>query len=92
MLAAFCFAEPALLAANATLYAGYGSAPVDVFVAATLLVVVPPALLLGIEELVGVASRDWLGRVHLVLVAGLAALGVSTLLFASGRWRGCSAR
>ncbi|MEX2253765.1 MAG: sulfatase-like hydrolase/transferase, partial [Thermoleophilaceae bacterium] len=84
VLAAFCFAEPALLAANATLYAGYGSAPLDVFVAATLLVVLPPAILLGLEELAGLAGHDWRERLHLVFVGGLAALGASTLLFASG--------
>jgi len=76
VLSAFALAQPLfnLLSDNPEFFAARGSTAVDVIVFAVLLVVVPPALLLGIELLIGLAgTRARLGT-HLVLIALLAAV------------------
>lgn len=76
VLSAFALAQPLfnLLSDNPEFFAARGSTAVDVIVFAVLLVVLPPALGLAIELLVGLAGpRARLGA-HLVLMAFLAAV------------------
>ena len=82
VLTTFAFAQPLfdLLGRTPEFFAVRGSHTVDVVVFALVLVLVPPALLLGIEALVGLVSPRAAWIVHLVLVgalAGLVALQVS---------------
>lgn len=76
VLSAFALAQPLfnLLSDNPEFFAARGSTATDIIVFALLLVVIPPALGLAIELLVGLAGpRARLGA-HLVLIAGFAAV------------------
>jgi Sulfatase len=72
----FAVAQPLfdLLKDNPEFFAARGSSGFDVISWSVLLVVLPPALLLGIELLVGLAGRAARRGAHLVLIAGLVAL------------------
>jgi hypothetical protein len=76
VLSAFALAQPLfnLLSDNPEFFAARGSTAVDVIVFAVLLVVLPPALLLGIELLIGLAGPRARYGAHLVLLALLAAV------------------
>jgi len=76
VLSAFALAQPLfnLLSDNPEFFAARGSTAVDVIVFAVLLVVLPPALLLAIELLVGLAGPRARRGAHLVLMALLAAV------------------
>jgi Sulfatase len=70
VLSAFALAQPLfnLLSDNAEFFAARGSSAFDVISFSVLLVVVPPALLLAIEALVGLASEKARDIVHLVFI------------------------
>lgn len=72
----FAVAQPLfdLLKDNPEFFAARGSSGFDVISWSVLVVVLPPALLLGIELLVGLAGRRARQIAHLVLIAGLVAL------------------
>ena len=76
VLSAFALAQPLfnLLSDNPEFFAARGSTAVDVIVFAVLLVVVPPAIGLAIEALVGLAGPRARYGAHLVLMAFLAAV------------------
>ncbi len=76
VLSAFALAQPLfnLLSDNPEFFAARGSTASEIIVFGILLVVVPPAILLGIELLVGLASRAARDVLHLVFVGGLAAV------------------
>jgi hypothetical protein len=76
VLSAFALAQPLfnLLSDNPEFFAARGSTAVDVIVFAVLLVVLPPALGLALELLVGLAGPRARGVAHLMLVALLAAV------------------
>ncbi len=76
MLSAFALAQPLfnLLSENPEFFAARGSTASDIIVFGVLLVLVPPAILLAIELLVGLASDAARSAVHLVFVGGLAAV------------------
>jgi hypothetical protein len=76
VLSAFALAQPLfnLLSDNPEFFAARGSAAVDVIVFAVLLVVVPPAIGLAIESLVGLAGARARDGAHLVLIAFLASV------------------
>jgi Sulfatase len=70
VLSAFALAQPLfnLLSDNPEFFAARGSTAFDIISFALLLVVVPPAILLLVEFLVGLASEAAAGVVHLVFV------------------------
>jgi len=72
----FAVAQPLfdLLKDNPEFFAARGSSGFDIISFAVLLVVVPPAIGLAIEALVGLAGRTPRQAVHLVLIGGLVAL------------------
>ena len=72
----FAVAQPFfdLLKDNPEFFAARGSSGFDVISFAVLLVIVPPALLIGIELLVGLAGKPARRSAHLVLIAVLVAL------------------
>ncbi len=72
----FAVAQPLfdLLKDNAAFFAARGSSGPDVVSFAVLLVVVPPALFLALELLVGLAGRSARRGAHVVLIACLVAL------------------
>jgi hypothetical protein len=72
----FAVAQPLfdLLKDNAAFFAARGSSGFDVVSFAVLLVVLPPALLLTVELLVGLAGRSARRGAHMVLIACLVAL------------------
>jgi hypothetical protein len=72
----FAVAQPLfdLLKDNPEFFAARGSSGFDVISWSVLVVVLPPALLLGIELLVGLAGETARRGAHLVLIAGLVAL------------------
>jgi hypothetical protein len=74
VLSAFALAQPlfGLLSDNPEFFAARGSTAADIIVFAFLLVVVPPAILLAIELLIGLAGRRARLGAHLVLLALLA--------------------
>lgn len=74
VLSAFALAQPLfnLLSDNPEFFAARGSTAMDIVVFAVLLVVLPPALLLGIELLIGLAGCKARLGAHLVLMALLA--------------------
>jgi hypothetical protein len=76
VLSAFALAQPLfnLLSDNPEFFAARGSTAMDIIVFALLLVVLPPALLLGIELLVGLAGPQARLGAHLVLMALLAGI------------------
>ena len=76
VLSAFALAQPLfnLLSDNPEFFAARGSTAMDIVVFAVLLVVLPPALLLGIELLVGLAGPKARLGAHLVLMALLAGI------------------
>lgn len=76
VLSAFALAQPLfnLLSDNPEFFAARGSEPAEIIVFAVLLTLVPPALLLGIELLVGLAGRRARQAAHVVLMGLLAAL------------------
>ena len=76
MLWTFAVAQPLfdLLKDNPEFFAARGSSGFDVISWSVLLVVLPPALLLAVELLVGLAGRTARRGAHLVLIAGLVAL------------------
>jgi hypothetical protein len=78
VLSAFALAQPLfnLLSDNPEFFAARGSTAMDIIVFALLLVVLPPALLLGIELLIGLAGRKARLGAHLVLMALLAGIVV----------------
>ena len=76
MLSAFALAQPLfnLLSDNPEFFAARGSTASEIIVFGVLLVLVPPAILLAIELLVGLVSEPARQVVHLVFIAGLAAV------------------
>jgi hypothetical protein len=76
VLSAFALAQPLfnLLSDNPEFFAARGSTATDVIVFAVLLVVLPPALGLAIELLIGLAGPGPRRIAHLVLMALLAAV------------------
>ena len=72
----FAVAQPLfdLLKDNAEFFAARGSSGFDIISFAVLLIAVPPALLLAIELLVGLAGRSARRGAHVVLIACLVAL------------------
>lgn len=76
VLSAFALAQPLfnLLSDNPEFFAARGSTAAEIIVFGVLVVLVPPAILLAIELLVGLASESAGRVVHLVFVAGLAAV------------------
>lgn len=72
----FAVAQPLfdLLKDNPEFFAARGSAGFDVISWSVLVVVLPPALLLAVELLIGLAGRTARQAAHLVLIAGLVAL------------------
>jgi hypothetical protein len=72
----FAVAQPLfdLLKDNPEFFAARGSSGFDIVSFSVLLVVLPPALLLGIELLVGIAGRGPRQAAHVVLIAGLVTL------------------
>lgn len=76
VLSAFALAQPLfnLLSDNPEFFAARGSTATDIIVFALLLVVLPPALLLAIELLIGLAGPRARLAAHLVLLALLAAV------------------
>lgn len=76
VLSTFALAQPlfSLLSDNPEFFAARGSTATDIIVFALLLVVVPPALGLAIELLVGLAGPGPRRIAHLVLMALLAAV------------------
>jgi hypothetical protein len=72
----FAVAQPLfdLLKDNPEFFAARGSSGFDIISWSVLLVVLPPALLLGAEVLVGLAGDRVRQIAHLVLIAGLVAL------------------
>ena len=72
----FAVAQPLfdLLKDNPEFFAARGSSGFDVISWSVLVVVLPPALLLGIELLIGLAGGTARRGAHLVLIAGLVAL------------------
>jgi hypothetical protein len=72
----FAVAQPLfdLLKDNPEFFAARGSSGFDIISFSLLLVLVPPALLLGIELLIGLAGPPARQGAHLVLVGGLVAL------------------
>ena len=76
VLSAFALAQPLfnLLADNPEFFAARGSTASEIIVFGVLLVLAPPAILLAIELLVGLVSAPARHVVHLVFLAGLAAV------------------
>jgi Sulfatase len=76
VLSAFAFAQPLfdLLGKTPEFFVVRGSRAVDVIVFALVVVLAPPAILLGVEALVGLASRKAARVVQLVFVGALAAV------------------
>ena len=76
VLSAFALAQPLfnLLSDNPEFFAARGSTATDIIVFAVLLVVLPPALLLGVELLIGLAGPSARRVAHLALMALLAAV------------------
>ena len=76
VLSAFALAQPLfnLLSDNPEFFAARGSTAMDIIVFAVLLVVIPPAIGLAIELLVGLAGPTARLGAHLVLLALLAAI------------------
>jgi len=76
VLSAFALAQPlfSLLSDNPEFFAARGSTALDVISFGVLLVVLPPALLLAIELLIGLAGPRARRVAHLVLIALLAAV------------------
>lgn len=76
VLSAFALAQPlfGLLSDNPEFFAARGSTATDIIVFAILLVVVPPAVLLAIELLIGLAGRKARLGAHLLLLALLAGI------------------
>jgi Sulfatase len=72
----FAVAQPLfdLLKDNPEFFAARGSSGFDVISWSVLVVVLPPAVLLGIELLIGLAGRTAREGAHLVLIAGLVTL------------------
>jgi Sulfatase len=72
----FAVAQPLfdLLKDNPEFFAARGSSGFDIISWSVLLVVVPPALLLAAEVLIGLAGDEARRIAHLVLIAGLVAL------------------
>jgi hypothetical protein len=72
----FAVAQPLfdLLRDNPEFFAARGSSGFDIISWSVLLVVLPPALLLAVEVLVGLAGERARQVAHLVLIAGLVAL------------------
>ena len=78
----FAVAQPLfdLLKDNPEFFAARGSSGFDIISFSVLLVVLPPALLLAVELLVGLAGRGPRRIAHVVLIGGLVALvGVQAL-------------
>ena len=76
VLSAFALAQPLfnLLSKNPEFFAARGSTASEIIVFSVLLVLLPPAILIAIELLVGLASEAARRVVHLVFVAGTAAV------------------
>jgi hypothetical protein len=76
VLAAFALAQPLfdLLSDNPEFFAARGSTATDIIVFGVLLVVLPPALLLAIELLIGLAGQAARGWAHVLLIGGLASV------------------
>jgi hypothetical protein len=76
VLSAFALAQPLfnLLSDNPEFFAARGSTASEIIVFGVLLVLVPPAILLAIELLAGLVSEPARHVVHLVFIAGLAAV------------------
>lgn len=76
VLSTFALAQPlfSLLSDNPEFFAARGSTATDIIVFALLLVVIPPALGLAIELLVGLAGPGPRRIAHLVLLAGFASV------------------
>jgi hypothetical protein len=76
VLSAFALAQPLfnLLSDNPEFFAARGSTATDIIVFGILLVVVPPAVLLAIELLIGLAGRTARRIAHLILMALLAGI------------------
>ncbi len=72
----FAVAQPLfdLLKDNPEFFAARGSSGFDVISWSVLVVVLPPAILLGVELLIGLAGRAARQGAHLVLIAGLVTL------------------
>ena len=82
VLTAFALGQPLfdILGKNPEFFAARGSSPGDIIVFALLVVVGPPLIGIGIEFLVGLASKPARQVVHLVFMALLTALGVIQFL------------
>ena len=78
VLNGFALAQPLLdiLSKNPAFFAIRGSTSSEIVFFALFLVFVPPAVLLAIELLVGLASRPAEAMLHLVFIAGLLAVVV----------------
>jgi len=76
VLSAFALAQPIfnLLSDNPEFFAARGSTAGEIIVFGVLLVLAPPVMMLAIELLIGLASERARDVVHLVFVAGLAAV------------------
>ncbi len=76
VLSAFALAQPIfnLLSDNPEFFAARGSTASEIIVFGVLLVLVPPAIGIAIELLVGLASEQARRVVHLVFVGGLSAV------------------
>ncbi|MGH2745984.1 MAG: hypothetical protein ACRDN8_26525, partial [Thermoleophilaceae bacterium] len=72
----FAVAQPLfdLLKDNPEFFAARGSSGFDIISFAVLLVVLPPALLLGVELVIGLVGRPARDATHLVLIAALVTL------------------
>jgi sulfatase-like protein len=76
VLSGFALAQPLfdLLGKNAAFFVAHGSTALDVVVFALLVTLVPPAVILGVELVVGLADPRARMAVHLAAVAFLTAL------------------
>ena len=76
VLSAFALAQPLfnLLSDNPEFFAARGSTAAEIIVFGVLVVLVPPAILLAIELLAGLAGEQARRVLHLVFVGGLAAV------------------
>jgi hypothetical protein len=85
-LSGLAFAQPLLGALKVGFFIVQRARPLDLVALALIVVVVPPAIVLALEELAGLL-KPWLLRlVHLLAVGGLGALAVSQLFVSGLRW------
>ena len=78
VLSCFALAEPMfdLLGKSPEFFAARGSPPIDILTFGIFLILVPPAVLVAVELLVGLVSRSARRVLHLLLLAALLALVV----------------